>query len=141
MLRQHQHPVLARVQAVAPGIIAALATFAPDRAVAIQVQTAGHAGVHFGEVAIGIVQSVAAAGLRLFQIVALEQVGGTPFGVVVEFVEQDQVRAHLLQHCGHLARAFVAVFEPADQAAGLVVVQGDVVTGHAQLRPGRGGRS
>ena len=86
-------------------------------------------------------QRRAATGLRLFQVMALEQVGGTPFGVVVEFVEQDQVRAHLLQHCGHLARAFVAVFEPADQAAGLVVVQGDVVTGHAQLRLGRGGRS
>ena len=108
MARQHQHPVLARVQAVAPGIVAAVPAGTADDAVVVQVHAAGFAGVDRCEVAMRVVQGLAAAGLRHFEIALLEQVGGAAFGVVVEFVEQHEVGAQALQHRRDLARALVA---------------------------------
>ncbi|KAG1192988.1 hypothetical protein G6F35_013562 [Rhizopus arrhizus] len=109
--RQHQHAVLARVQAVAPGIVAAAAAFAADHAVVVQVQAAGHAGVDRRQVAVGEVQRLAAAGLGHFQVALLEQVGGAVGVVEVELVQQHQVRAHLLQHRGDLACVLAVAFQ------------------------------
>src|SRR3546814_9268362 len=72
------------MQAVAPGVVAAVAAFAADRAAAIEVQAAGHAGVDRGEVAVGVAQRVAAAGLRPFEVIVLEQVGGAVRGFLDE---------------------------------------------------------
>ena len=132
--RQHQHAVLARVQAVAPGVVAAAAAFAADRAVAVQVQAAGHAGVDRGQVAVGEVQRLAAAGLGHFQVALLEQVGGAVGVVEVELVQQHQVGAHLLQHRGDLARVLAVAFQFLDQAAGIIRIQRGVVGGQAQRR-------
>src|SRR5690606_39764076 len=87
-----------------------------------------------GQVAVGIVQRLAAAGLGLLEVFALEQVGRAASLVLVELVDQHQVRTHPLQHRRDLARARVAALQARDQAAGLVVVKGDVVGGNAQRR-------
>ncbi len=134
--RQYQHAVLARVQAIAPRVIATAAAFAADHAVVVQVQAAGHAGVDRGQVAVGEVQRLAAARLGHFQVALLEQVGGAMGVVEVELVQQHQVRAHLLQHCGDLARVLAIAFQLLDQAAGVIGVQRGVVGGQAQ-RSGR----
>ena len=127
MTRQHQHAVLAGMQTVAPGIVAAVAALAADGAVAVQIQAAGHAGVHRREIAIRIAQRLAVAALRHFQIVPLEEVSGAAFGVVVEFIEQHQIGTHALQHAGDAARGGISGFESPDQSAVGVVVQRHVV--------------
>ncbi len=137
VLRQHQHAVLARVQAVAPGIVAALAALAADAAVVVQVQAAGHPGVDRCQVAVGITQRVAATGLRGFQIALLEQVGGAMGLVEIELVEQHQVGAYPLQHRGDLARMRAVAFQFTDQAAGIVRIQRGVVGRQPQLGRGR----
>lgn len=103
------------MQAVAPRIVATAAAFAADHAVVVQVQSAGHAGIDRGQVAVGEVQRLAAAGLGHFQIALLEQVGGAMGVIEVEFIQQHQVRAHLLQHCGDLARVLAVAFQFLDQ--------------------------
>ncbi|MNT08192.1 hypothetical protein D3C72_1429250 [compost metagenome] len=124
------------MQAVAPGIVAAVAAVAADLAVVVQVQPALHAGVDRGQVAVGVVQRLAAAGLGGFQIALLEQVGGAVGIVVVELIEQHQVRADLLQHGGDLACVLAVAFQLGDQPAGLVAVQRGVVGGDPQRRGG-----
>ena len=64
-------------------------------------------------------------------IALLEQVGRAMRRVVVESVQQHQVRAHLLQHGRDLARMRIVTFQLADQAAGLVGEQRGVVSGNA----------
>ncbi len=134
---QHQHAVLARVQAVAPGVVAAFAALAADAAVVVQVQSAGHAGVDRGQVAIGVAQRLAAAGLRGFQVALLEQVRGAMGLVEIELVEQHQVGTDALQHRGDLARMRAVAFQFADQAAGVVRIQRGVVGRQPQLGSGR----
>jgi len=80
----------------------------------------------------GIAQRRAAAGLGLFEVIALEQVGGAVRAVVVELVEQHDVGSDALQHCGDPARTVVAGFEASHQAAGGVVVERGVVGRDAQ---------
>ncbi|MCW0417315.1 hypothetical protein NB689_003069 [Xanthomonas sacchari] len=137
VLRQQQHAVLAGMQAVAPGVVAARAAFAADMAVVVQVQAAGHAGVDRGQVAVGIAQRSAAVRLRHREVALLEQVGGAVRLVVVELVEQHDVRAHLLQHRGDLARLRAVALQGGDQRAGFVGIERGVVGGQAQ-RPGGG---
>ncbi|KAG1388796.1 hypothetical protein G6F60_013580 [Rhizopus arrhizus] len=131
-----QHAVLARVPAVAPGIVAAAAAFAADTALGVQVNAAGPAGVDPRHVTGGGLQRLAAAGLGHFQVALLEQVGGAVGVVEVELVQQHQVRAHLLQHRGDLACVLAVAFQFLDQATGVIGVQRGVVGGQAQ-RSGR----
>ncbi len=137
--RQHQHAVLARVQAVAPGIIAAFAAFAADRAVVVQVQAAGHAGVDRGQVAVGVMQRLAALLLRHFQVVALEQFGRLALRVEVELVDQHDIRTHALQDRSNIGGLLTAGLQLGDQPAGLLGIQRNVVGGQAQRRVARFG--
>ena len=111
------------MQAVAPGVVAALAALGADAAVAVQVQPAGHPGVHRREIAVRVTQRFAATGLGDVQIALLEQVGGAVGVIKVEFVEQHHVRAHLLQHRGDLARVRAVALQFADQTTFVVRIQ------------------
>ena len=82
--RQHQHSVLAGMQAVAPGIVAVFATGTTCRAVAIEVKPAGDTGVDRRQVAIGIVQRGATTGLRRLEVIVLEKESRTLRRVVIE---------------------------------------------------------
>ena len=137
ILGQHQHSVLPRMQAIAPGIVAARASRSADLAIVVQVQATGHAGVDLGQIAVGIAQRRAAAGLGDFEETMLEQIGRALRRVVVELVEQHQIGPHDLQHRGDLARVRAVAFQFGDQPAGLVRIQRGVVGRHPQR--GRGG--
>ncbi len=137
---QQQHAVLAGMQAETPGVVAARTAFAADVAVVVQVQAAGHAGIDRRQVAVGIAQRRTAMRLRYRQVALFEQVGGAVRVVVVELVEQHDVRSHLLQHRGDLACLRTVALQRGDQAAGCVGIERGVVGGQAQRRGGwRGG--
>ena len=134
MARQDQHAVLAGMQPVAPRVVAAGAVLAADVAIAVEIQTARYAGVDRGEVAVRVVEGIASTGLGHVEVVTLEQVGRDAAGIVVELVEQHDVRPHPLQHRRDLARVGVAGTQALNQAAGSFVVQRGVVGGDPQWR-------
>ena len=69
--------------------------------------------------------------MRNFQVLLLEQVGGAVRVVVVELVQQHQVRSHLLQNGGDLARVLAVTFQLPDESAVVILEQRGVVGGDA----------
>jgi len=68
----------------------------------------------------------------------LEKIGGGVFGVVVKLVDQNHIRAHLLQHRRDPARARAACLQFVHKATGLFCKQRRVIGRKAQRLVARG---
>lgn len=90
VLRVDDETVLTRERAETPGVARVGGT-----AVFIEVEAAGNAGVHRSRPGVGVGDGGGAV-VGDFEVVRAEQVNGSAFGVVVEFVDEEDVRIHPL---------------------------------------------
>jgi len=115
--RQHQHAVLPRMPAKTPGIAGAIAA-----AIAIQIKAAGDTGVHRAaemmRVADGLLTELADC-----QIITQKNRNRLAFVVVIKLIEQQHIRALVLDDCSHLARRRIVIHQSRNQAAVAVGIQ------------------
>ena len=140
IFRQQDHGVLAGKFAIAERVaaIGAGAGLRADRAVAVQVMAGGQAGIGGSQEDIGIIDGRGAV-LADAQIILPEERDGLARRVIVELIEEKDVRRGALDDLGDLAGLRVAAPEVCNQCAFGRTIEIGVEGGdaHRPLRPVR----